>query len=67
MLLVTEKSATSIGLTAPADEWNIAMNTDHSGLVKYQSRTQAEYLIVQNKIKYLADKAGQTKLGIGCR
>lgn len=54
--LVTEKSATSTGLTATAEEYNIPLNTDHSGLVKYESRNQEEYSIVKEKLKiFVAD------------
>ncbi|SPO05328.1 uncharacterized protein DNG_08015 [Cephalotrichum gorgonifer] len=56
-LLVTEKSATNIGLVANADEDNIALNTDHSGLVKYESRGQVEYTIVRERLRWLIDKA----------
>jgi hypothetical protein len=55
--MVTQKSATSTGLTAAADENNIALNTDHSGLVKYESRTQDDYNVVKGKIKTLVAKA----------
>ncbi|KAF2176608.1 hypothetical protein K469DRAFT_812982 [Zopfia rhizophila CBS 207.26] len=51
--MVTQKSATSTGLTAVADENNISLNMDHSGLVKYESRTQEEYNIVKEKLKVL--------------
>ncbi|KAL8992233.1 MAG: hypothetical protein Q9188_007635, partial [Gyalolechia gomerana] len=55
--MVTEKSATSTGLTAPAEEYNIPLNTDHSGLVKYKSRSQDEYSIVKGKLKRLVAQA----------
>lgn len=55
--MVTQKSATSTGLTAVADENNIPLNTDHSGLVKYESRNQDEYSIVKERLKTLADEA----------
>ncbi len=56
-LLVTEKSATGTGLTATADERNISFNTDHRGLVKYESRTQEEFVIVKRHLKELVDEA----------
>ncbi|WYZ38338.1 hypothetical protein EsH8_III_000252 [Colletotrichum jinshuiense] len=49
-LLVTEKSATATGLVAVADEDNIPINKDHSGLVKYCSRSQGDYTIVRRRI-----------------
>ncbi|ERF76578.1 hypothetical protein EPUS_05851 [Endocarpon pusillum Z07020] len=55
--MVTQKSATSTGLTAPADENNIPLNMDHSGLVKYESRSQDEYSIVKGKLKTLVAEA----------
>ena len=57
ILMVTERSATSTGLTAAAEEENISFNTDHSGLVKYESRNQLEYQIVQEKVKSLVARA----------
>ncbi|KAJ8108205.1 hypothetical protein OPT61_g8336 [Boeremia exigua] len=59
MMMVTTKSATSTGLTATADEDNIPLNKDHSGLVKYESRNDAEYIIVREKVRSLAAKAGR--------
>lgn len=55
--MVTQKSATSTGLTAAADENNVALNADHSGLVKYESRTQDDYNVVKGKIKTLVAEA----------
>lgn len=60
--MVTQKSATSTGLTAVAKENNIPLDTDHSGLVKYESRTQDDYSVVKSKIKTLVDKAIQEKV-----
>ncbi|KAL8907434.1 MAG: hypothetical protein Q9207_001404 [Kuettlingeria erythrocarpa] len=57
--MVTKESATSIGLTASADENNIPLNTDHSNLVKYKSRSQDEYSIVKEKIKKFVAQAKQ--------
>ncbi|KAH6653092.1 hypothetical protein BKA67DRAFT_536788 [Truncatella angustata] len=54
VLMVTEKSATSTGITAVADEDNIPFDTDHSGLVKFSARSQESYQIVKDKIKNLA-------------
>ncbi|EPS29040.1 hypothetical protein PDE_03987 [Penicillium oxalicum 114-2] len=56
-LLVTEKSATSTGLVAVADEDNISLNTDHSGLVKYNSRNQGGYPIVRERLRRLVSQA----------
>ncbi|KAM5359278.1 hypothetical protein ACJA88_015171 [Fusarium oxysporum] len=58
-LLVTEKSTTSTGLVAMADEDNIALNTDHSGLVKYDSRNQGDYTIVRERLMRLVAEAKQ--------
>lgn len=55
--MVTQKSATSTGLTAVADENNISLNTDHMGLVKYSGRTQDEYTIVKEKVSTLVNGA----------
>jgi hypothetical protein len=55
--MVTEKSATSTGLTAAADEDNFPFNTDYSGLVKYKSRTQDEYSVVKEKLRILVAEA----------
>ncbi|KAJ5900022.1 hypothetical protein N7495_004766 [Penicillium taxi] len=52
-LLVTEKSAISTGLY----EDKISLNTDHSGLVKYSSRNQADYLIVKERLQRLVRDA----------
>jgi hypothetical protein len=57
--MVTEKSATSLGLTATYKEDNIPLNTDHSGLVKYESRSQEEYSIVKGRLKILVTEAKQ--------
>ncbi|KAM3524619.1 hypothetical protein MY4038_007640 [Beauveria bassiana] len=56
-LLVTEKSASSIGLVAVAEEDKVPLNTDHSGLVKYESRTQDDYSIVRERLGRLVDEA----------
>ena len=57
IMMVTEKSATSTGLTATADEDNVPFDKDHSGLVKYESRYDQEYIIVKEKVLSLAAKA----------
>ena len=57
IMMVTEKSATSTGLTATADEDNVPFDKDHSGLVKYESRYDQEYRIVKEKVQSLAAKA----------
>ncbi|KAH8665485.1 hypothetical protein BGZ61DRAFT_366836 [Ilyonectria robusta] len=56
-LVVTEKSTTSTDLVAVAEEDNIALNTDHSGLVKYDSRSQGDYTIVRERLRRLVDEA----------
>jgi len=55
--MVTEQSATSTGLIAAADEDNIPLNLDHSGLVKYENRSQDEYSIVKTRLMTLVDEA----------
>ena len=62
--MVTEKSASSTGLTAIADEVNISLPTDHSGLVKYESRICEEYSIVKERLRKLVADA-KTEVG-GC-
>jgi hypothetical protein len=52
--MVTEKSATSTGITAAADEDNIGLDVDHSGLVKFSARSQEPYRIVIGRITELA-------------
>ncbi|KAF9772370.1 hypothetical protein IL306_009926 [Fusarium sp. DS 682] len=56
-LLVTEKSASSIGLVAVAEEDKVPLNTDHSGLVKYESRSQDDYTIIRERLRRLVDEA----------
>ncbi|KAK1589962.1 ankyrin repeat-containing protein, partial [Colletotrichum navitas] len=56
-LLVTGDSATSTGLVAAADEDNIPLNTDHSGLVKFDNKIQGDYPIVRERIKKLCKEA----------
>ncbi|KAK2026075.1 ankyrin repeat-containing protein, partial [Colletotrichum zoysiae] len=56
-LLVTGDSATSTGLVAAADEDNIPLNTDHSGLVKFNNKSQGDYSIVRERIKKLSREA----------
>ncbi|KAK1964787.1 hypothetical protein LY78DRAFT_748137 [Colletotrichum sublineola] len=56
-LLVTQKSATATGLVAVADEDNIALNVDHSGLVKYSSRSQGDYPTVSRRIMDCVERA----------
>ncbi|KND92361.1 Vegetative incompatibility protein HET-E-1 [Tolypocladium ophioglossoides CBS 100239] len=58
-LLVTEKSATSTGLALVSEEDNIALNADHSGLVKYESRGQGDYPVVRERLRRLIDEAKQ--------
>ncbi|KAI0125986.1 hypothetical protein BJ170DRAFT_633363 [Xylariales sp. AK1849] len=56
ILMVTKKSATSTGLTAIADEDNIPLDVDHSGLVKYDSRSQEEYAVVRERLSTLVSE-----------
>ncbi|KAH7308494.1 ankyrin repeat-containing protein [Stachybotrys elegans] len=56
-LLVTEKSATSTGLVAVADQDNISLDRDHSGLVKYGSKNQGDYTVVAERLRRLTDEA----------
>ncbi|EJP61221.1 Ankyrin repeat-containing protein [Beauveria bassiana ARSEF 2860] len=56
-LLVTEKSASSIGLVAVAEEDKVPLNTDHSGLVKYESKIQDNYTIVREWLRRFVDEA----------
>lgn len=58
-MMVTQKSATSTGLTATANEDNIPLNKDHSGLIKYESRREVDYIIVKEKVRSLVAKAGR--------
>ena len=55
--MVTKKSATSTGLTAAADEINIPLDTDHSGLVKYESRSHEGYDVVRGRLETLVADA----------
>ncbi|PHH92317.1 hypothetical protein CDD83_7906 [Cordyceps sp. RAO-2017] len=56
-LLISEKSATSTGLVAAADQDTVPFHTDHSGLVKFDSRGQVEYRIVRERLRRLAAMA----------
>jgi hypothetical protein len=55
-LLVTQKSATSTGLTAVADEDNISLDADHSRLVKYDSNIRSIYPVVQQRLEEIINK-----------
>lgn len=57
--MVTQKSATSTGLTAAPDEYNVPLSTDHSGLVKYESKSQEEYIIAKYSLGLLIAEAKQ--------
>ncbi len=52
--MVTEESATSTGMAA-GDK--ISLNTGHSGLVKYDTRSQEAYLIVKERLKRLVSES----------
>ncbi|KAI0455693.1 hypothetical protein F5B21DRAFT_178737 [Xylaria acuta] len=56
-LLVTKESATKTGLVAAAEEDNIPLDTDHSGLVKYDSRNHELYMIVRRRLAKIIDEA----------
>ncbi|VUC37866.1 unnamed protein product [Clonostachys rosea] len=58
-LMVTEQSATSTGIVAKTDEDNIPINSDHSGIVKFGSRNQSEYLVVQYRLRNLIEETKQ--------
>ncbi|KAI1157435.1 hypothetical protein F5B18DRAFT_180543 [Nemania serpens] len=59
VLMVTQKSATSTGITAVVDEDNVALDVDHSGLVKFSSRTCGSYSIVRERIRLLATNSSR--------
>ena len=42
-----------------ADEDNIALNTNHSGLVKYDSSNQGDYAIVRERLSRLVAESKQ--------
>jgi|SRR5690242_11401106 len=56
--MVTQQSATSVGLGFAADEDKLGLKTDHSGLVKYDNR-QEPYNIMLRKLETLVDGAGR--------
>lgn len=56
-MMVTQKSATSIGLVASANEDNIPLESDHRDLVKYRSRRDPRYTVVQERIGRLVREA----------
>ena len=56
--MVTQQSATSVGLSFAADEDKLGLKTDHSGLVKYDNR-QEPYNIVLRKLEMLVEQAGR--------
>jgi hypothetical protein len=56
-LLVTKESATRTGLVAAADEDNIPLDTDHSGLVKYDSMNHQLYDVVKGRLAKIIDGA----------
>lgn len=55
--MVTRKSATSTGLTAVPDEDIVSLDADHSGLVKFESRSDESYVGVKERIKILTSGA----------
>lgn len=52
--MVTLQSATTTGATAATGQRNFPVDADHSGLVKFDSRSQDEYMIVKEELKTLA-------------
>ncbi|KAI1112399.1 hypothetical protein F5Y14DRAFT_442622 [Nemania sp. NC0429] len=56
-LLVTKESATGTGLVAAADEDNVPLDADHSGLVKFESRHNQHYLIVKGRLSNIMARA----------
>ena len=54
---MAKNSATSTGLMAASDEDNIPLDTDHWGLVKYESRSQGYYPIVRYRLNGLVAEA----------
>lgn len=55
--MVTRKSATSTGLTAVPDEDIVSLDTDHSGLVKFESWRDDSYVVVKERIRSLTSGA----------
>ncbi|CAH0052035.1 unnamed protein product [Clonostachys rhizophaga] len=58
-LMVTEQSATNIGIVATAGEDKIPINADHSGLVKFSSRNDVGYFVVQERLRQLVEETKQ--------
>ncbi|CAG9999233.1 unnamed protein product [Clonostachys byssicola] len=58
-LMVTEQSAASTGIVATAGEDKIPINADHSGLVKFGSRNDVGYLVVQERLRELVEETKQ--------
>lgn len=56
-MLVREQSATGTGLAVAAHELNIPLNTNHSGLVKFESRNQGDYELVAERIRQFVFQA----------
>ncbi|KAK1991103.1 hypothetical protein LX36DRAFT_753802 [Colletotrichum falcatum] len=57
VLMVTRSSATSSGLTVVSDEDIVPLDTDHSGLVKFESRRDDSYVVVRERINSLVSSA----------
>ncbi|EEY18517.1 ankyrin repeat domain-containing protein [Verticillium alfalfae VaMs.102] len=53
-LLVTRESATSTGLVGTADQDNVEIPADHSGLVKFRSQDRGSYRFVLKRLSKLA-------------
>lgn len=57
IFVVTQKSATSTGVTTPDKEVNVPLNEGHSALVKYESRSQEAYTIIKGHLRKLVKDA----------
>lgn len=57
--MVTEQSATNTGMVATADEDKIPINADHSGIVKFSSRNDVGYFVVQERLRQLVEETKQ--------
>ena len=56
VLMVTKISATAVGLSSMYCGDNVALPTDHSGLVKYETRGRGPYQIVRSRIEAMMDE-----------
>ncbi|KAI5922299.1 hypothetical protein F4810DRAFT_711663 [Camillea tinctor] len=56
-LLVTQQSATAVGLVSMAKTDYIALDLDHSGLIKYSRKEEHLYSTVRNRLKEFYQEA----------